>query len=219
MCNTFGPIKTRYGLDKVHEDGNGLRRGLSLLITEPEDIAVLKAIDETVIKKAVENSTSWFKKQLTEEQIRAKYAYLVEETPEHTAEKPCMTMKIKVKCTGSPVPTAIYEKVSDTDVKVSDENILLNKGALVIPNVSTMGVYFMGGDSRFGVSFQAEKIIVIPGTPLDPLADMVLETPLQVVKTAEGGGTKRPAEEEDDDAPKRFKVELEDEDGSGGSAM
>ena len=156
------PLPLRYPLDTVRDDGNMYRRGLGISVTEAETAAALHAIDEVIVAKAVEFSREWFNgKSLGEEAIRARYKPLVNRVKE---EDPYEVLKIKVKCPGAEVATVLHTKLPDGSHSMKKGNIEdLTYGAYVAPIVSaSYGLWFMAGGSTFGLSMQAEEMIVVP---------------------------------------------------------
>ena len=53
-----------------------------------------------------------------------------------------------------------------------------------MPIVSAYALYFLGGGTQFGLSFQAEKMIITPGAARDVLDDFVTSKPLKVTDDA-----------------------------------
>lgn len=204
------PIETRYALDQPHMDnGDGTRRGLTLIIRNKKAIVALKALEDTIVKHAVAKSKEFFKKELEERTVRDRFKSIL--TP-HPDDSEAFYMKIKVKCTGAKVPTKIKRKISETQVKSSNEHDLSAPGALVVPLVSAYSLYFMAGDAQFGLSFQAEELMVTPGAARDEMSNFALTTTMQVVKDEGDGPTGDATEDagEGEPAPKKFKVTLED---------
>lgn len=202
LCpNELEPITTRYPLDQAHQDNSdGTRRGLMLVIKNKRAIASLKALDEAIVQHAIAKSKELFKKELPEDNVRLRYKPIL--VPHPDDEEACL-MKIKVKCTGAKVPTKIKRKISGTQVKPSNENDLSAGGALVVPLVSTFSLWFMGGDTQFGLSFQAEELMVTPGAERNELSNFTLAGSIEVVDD------EPPNEDEAEPVTKRFKVELE----------
>ena len=198
------PLVTKYGLDIVRDnDRDPTRRGLMCIVENESTISSLKNLDEAVVKYAIENSKDLFKKTLNEEQVRMRYKPVI--AHEKDDDTLPYLMKFKVKCTGAQVPTKIFCKTERGTTVRSNEDALANRGSRVMPIVSAYGLWFMAGDMQFGLSFQAENILVEP-------ADGPSET--SVFKT------KRPLvlEEEENVEAKQPKIELEEAD-EGESAM
>lgn len=205
MCpDQTQPLFTRYGLDQVRDDGDPTRRGLTIMVRHKRTIASLLAMENAIVAAAVAKSKDWFKKELTEEQVRLRFKSILSPHPE---DEETFLMKIKVKCKGSKVPTKILRKVSDRQVRHSDEEDLAARGAQVVPLLSTYSLWFMAGDAQFGVSFQAEEIMVTPGDAPSEVSNFTLSEHMEVVKTEEDTAP----EEEEEPSAKRIKtVELEE---------
>ena len=202
------PLIARYSLDQVRDDGDPTRRGLTVIVQNKRAVESLTAMEDAIVAQAIAKSRDWFKKELTEEQVRARFKTIL--TP-HPEDEGTFLMKIKIKCKGSRVPTKILRKISDTQLRASDEDDLSSRGALVVPLVSTFSLWFMAGDAQFGVSFQAEEMIVTPGDAPSEVSNFTLSAPMQVVKSESGAPEETEAADENEPGAKRFKVELEDE--------
>lgn len=178
------PISTRFALDLVRDDGNPNRRGLALWITDEDTLRAFAQLDERIIEEATLRSKEWFKggKQLTKDQVKGRYKPLVEAASD---EDPRMYMKIKIKTGTEKYPTTLHrcdEKTSEVvlhGATVDD----LTVGASVVPLVSaSYGLWFMMGGATFGLSMQAEEMIVTPGFKDngDDLSHFASSIPLRV---------------------------------------
>lgn len=186
------PLTTRYALDSVHQDQDGSRRGLGIVVDHPDTVRALQTFDDAIVQAAVANSKDWFKKLLTEEQVRMRYKPLLT----RDADDDPWVMKIKVKCGPAKVPTKIIRKV-DGKAKRSNEDDLAYRGAKIVPLVSAYALWFMGGgDGKFGASFQCEEMLVTPAAPPSLLSNFTLKRPLEL------------EEEDDEQEAKCPKVEL-----------
>lgn len=193
-------LETRYGLDPVKEDQKDkTRRGLAVRITDPATIAACRAFDEAIIKAATENSEKWFKRVLTEEQVRCNYKPLLY-TPNNDPEG-TYCMKFKIKCPGSAVPTRIGQVFAQNKSKPCDETRLETMGAKVVPIVSAHSIWFMGAAGRdFGVSFQAEELLIttLPAAR-GALSNFILKRPIEMVDHSSG---------DEEGTAKELKIEL-----------
>lgn len=156
------PMECRYPLDSVRDDGNPLRRGLMVKVTDEATRDALRAIDRRVVMKAVESSKEWFKKQLSEEQVLARYKPILQKAKE---EDDFECVKLAIKCPGSEYPTSLHLRDANGKYRKNAASINdLTYGSSVVPIVSaSYGIWFMGGGSSFGVKLQAEEMIVTPG--------------------------------------------------------
>lgn len=180
LCpDTTAPLECKYRLDEVKPDQNPLRRGQKVKITDSETLAALAAIDERIVATAIERSAEWFGKTLPADQVRARYKPIAEVARDGDDHH---TMKLTIKAPGSQVPTKLFH-LDDKTGKVSPEGRIGHlelKGAHVVPIVSAYGLYFLGGGTQFGLSFQAEQVIYTPGKKRDLLADFVSSKPLEL---------------------------------------
>ena len=190
------PLAARWPLDTVREDSNPDRRGQGVLLDNERALRSLKTLDETIVRAAVANSTKWFKKDLSEEQVRARYKTVVGKLHVDDEKE---GMKFKVKCGNADVPTVLHRREADGVVRKRGGRVedLEGWNAKLVPIVSAYGLWFMGGGSQFGIAFQAEDMIVTPGEVQDSLSQFASKEPLVV----------------EDDAPttKQPKVELTEE--------
>lgn len=165
------PMVTKYALDTVREDSNNPdRRGLMVRVSDPVTRKTLEDIDELVIKKAVECSKEWFGKAgkplaqpMTEAVIRDRYQPLIYYKDEGDED---MVVKIKVK-TGGDYPTTMHLNEEGRFRKYGGKAEHLTQGACVVPVVSmSYGVWIIPG-GKFGVTMQAEEMMVTPGQSAD----------------------------------------------------
>lgn len=187
LCPTVqAPMTAKYSLDRVQEDGNPDRRGLTLRVTDAQTIASLKALDDAIVEEAIKRSKEWFKgKELNRDAVLARYKPILNEMEDHH------TMKIKVKVGESKVKTALHLQEGDTFRKYGATPEQLKAGSDIVPVVSGYALWFMGGGSSFGLSLQAEAIIVSPAEDRDELDEFISTVPLKVQKV----------QKEDDDLP------------------
>lgn len=202
------PMETKFRLDSVRDDGNPDRRGLMIKVTDPRTVKALEELDETIVAKAVECSKEWFGKPgkpgppLSEEVVRSRYKPLLF-TYGDDAYKCC---KIKVK-TGGDYPTTLHLNDNGMHRKYGGRVEHLTQGACVVPIVSaSYGIWFLGGGGGFGLSMQAEEIIVTPGNAEnDDLSHFASSVPLAMAPAAaadeDEGGIKEEILRDDEDGP------------------
>ena len=139
-------------------------------VSDPVTRKTLEDIDELVIKKAVECSKEWFGKAgkplaqpMTEAVIRDRYQPLIYYKDEGDED---MVVKIKVK-TGGDYPTTMHLNEEGRFRKYGGKAEHLTQGACVVPVVSmSYGVWIIPG-GKFGVTMQAEEMMVTPGQSAD----------------------------------------------------
>lgn len=190
------PMITKYALDTVREDSNTPdRRGLMIRVSDPVTRKTLENIDELVIKKAVECSKEWFGKAgkplaqpLSEAVVRDRYQPLVFFKDDGDDEK---VVKIKVK-TGGDYPTTMHLNEDGRFRKGGAKADHLSQGACVVPVVSmSYGVWIIPG-GKFGVTMQAEEMLVTAGEGgADDLSHFASSKPIIVHASpvAEGAGS------------------------------
>jgi len=179
------PMVTRYGLDSVRDDQrNPHRRGLTIRVSDPVTRSALEALDQRVIAKAVECSREWFGKagkplgqRLSEDVVRDRYQPLVYFKDEGDTDK---VIKIKVK-TGGDYPTAMHLNEDGRYRKYGARDEHLTMGARVVPIVSmSYGIWIIPG-GKFGLSLQAEEMMVTPGECVaDDLSHFASSKPIMI---------------------------------------
>ena len=201
-------IRCLYPLNQAYEGGNQFKRDLKIVIEDPKVIAKMHALEERLVSEAVRNSKQWFKMPLTEEQVRLRLKPILTPTapPSDPTGEPLQVMKIKFKTAGSQVPTklVVLDQATNT-AKVCKEDKLELEGAVIIPVVSAYAIYFLGGDTQFGLSFNAEHIMIVQeGAPRDALGAFTLKRKVALVHDEE--------EERGESSSKVAKVELDEAD-------
>lgn len=212
------PMVTKYALDTVREDSNNPdRRGLMIRVSDEVTRKTLEDIDEAVIKKAVECSKEWFGKSgkplaqpLSEAVVRDRYQPLIFFKDEGDDEK---VVKIKVK-TGGDYPTTMHLNEDGRFRKYGGKAEHLTQGACVVPVVSmSYGVWIIPG-GKFGVTMQAEEMMVTPGEGGgDDLSHFASSVPI-MVHVSPAAADAGPSAAIPDTAVESLPVETgEDEDG------
>lgn len=164
----------RFGLDSVTEDQDGSRRGLRVKLHDEKSIRTLQEVDERVLRHALQNCEKFFKRaNMTYEDVKSRY-----QSPLIANMNGEFDIKFKVKCKGS-VPTELHLRTRDGEVQVHAGTLEhLTKGVLVAPVVTIYGLWFMCGGAKFGLTVQAEKMIVTESDPPNPLADFCTKSEL-----------------------------------------
>ena len=171
------PVVSKWNVDTAVEDADPSRLKQTVLlnsVVHKKTIDKLHELDKMVQEEAVKKSKEWWKKELPAEAISYKYKPLIA----WDEKSECYAASYKV-IVPHPRPelgkkygkeTPIYKISDEGDAVVSDHRIL-TQGSEMTPQVSTVGVWFMG-DNQFGVSLRAEvllcKTMVVP-SPLDSL--------------------------------------------------
>lgn len=212
LCpDAMDPFVCPFGIDNVRDDSaNPYRRGLAITITDPATLDSMRKLDEHIVASAVANSKEWFKgKTLTEADVRLRYQPILGKFREEDVTE---GIKIKIKCPGSDYPTALHLRdETGQHHKTGGRIDHLTKGARVVPIVSaSYGLWFMGGGSKFGLTMQAEEMIVVPGAQdSDNLSQFASSRPLEMAKRPRDDDT---SEEPNAKRPEPVSVELEGED-------
>lgn len=193
---------SRYRLDTPAEGSDGSRRGLTVALNDERARQSLQMLDDRIVETAVANSKEWFKKKLSEVEVRARYKPLVFRANDDDL---FACTKFKVKC--AKFPTKLHLTLPD-GVRVPEGGSLDDLGqrnVKVAPILSIFGLWFMGGGSTFGVSMQAEEILILRGDTENPMSNFNFTAPVvfrQMTTHVETGG-----EETTDPPAKRVKTE------------
>jgi len=165
-------------------DADNTRRDWKLINKHKPSSDALKRVDEAILKAAFENRSTWFpKKEYTMEQLAEKYKGAIrEEDPEGGVSV------IKVKCpdpkkADGPKPTEIKRLLPTGEFEMGTIEDLVT-GAETIPIVSVYNVWMMT-DGGFGITLQANKLLVKPVPKPTFLDNFVLTKPLVEVTSAE----------------------------------
>lgn len=199
------PVITKYPLDQVRDDtSDPTRRGQVCLIEDPKDQESLIKLDDRIVELGVQNSKEWFGKPLTEEQVRLRYKNCLTRDSDDSD----YNFKFKVKCTGAAWPTKIFRKSGPDSLVPTNESALSAKNAKIVAIVSAYGIYFISGDAQFGVSFQAEHILVVEeGVASSATGAFSLTKSFKVVPPPDQEGVDVALEGDGDVPPKRMKTE------------
>ena len=167
------PMETRFPLDKEQPtNADPSRRGFTVKVLDEKALKALHAFDERVLEMAVLNSKEWFGKVYTADQVKLRYMPVVKKKIVNGVEDDFYSMSFKVKCTGSKVPPPIMVTQGVTHFFGGTEEVLKCASAKINQVlVSAFSVWFMAGD-QFGVSFQADKMLVTKGAIADPMAGL-----------------------------------------------
>jgi len=179
------PLEAPFGLDQLRDDASGDRRGLMLKVTDSQTVEAMQLLDENLVSTAIERSKEWFKKPLERASVEARHMPIIKQKEKGGEEM--NAIKIMIKTGSSAVPTKLDLLEPNGYVRKNGATIedLVKPGALVVPIVSTYSPWFMGGGSSFGISFQAEKLLVKPCQDAEETTDFVSSVPLKVRKTCE----------------------------------
>lgn len=206
LCeDAMEPFETRFPLDGMRDDSNNERRGQMICLKDEKVLAQFRALDELVLKTAFERSKEWFKgKQLTMEELKFRYQPLVCKGKE---EDDFFCTKFKVKCPPAKVPTALHLlKQSGDECELVDKGCSLDQlsaaGGKMAPLLYVYSIWFMGGGRSFGLTVQAEEIVVQPGVATNPLSKFQTKRKVTMVSASDDATGDEPV-------AKSVKVELE----------
>ena len=182
-CSVTKPLTARFSVDRLRDEPDGTvtnstRRGQAVVIENKETQRFFNALDDLVVEEATKRSREFFKKELRKEEVQLRF----KQTLDTRDGDPNPYMKFKIKCAPGPYPTELHlltadGKVIENGAKIED---LEKLGAEMSPVVSVYGLWFMGGGTQFGLSIQAEKMLVKPGAGRCSLASFATSTPLVV---------------------------------------
>ena len=162
------PFVTGWGIDEEKDDP--VRRSCNVTVTDPRVVKKLREMDDRIIKEAFAKSKEWWKKELTEETLRARYKPIVDYDAPDTECR--VKFKVVVPHT-NPEPLKKYPKASLIFRKVDEDSVVRDNHTVIVPKseiiciLRTQGIWFMG--DSFGMSFTADKLVVRPHEQVDPL--------------------------------------------------
>lgn len=169
------PVHAPYGLDSVPPNSDGSRRTLLVNVSDSEVIRVFTELDDFVVASALANSKEWFKKSITEDEVRVRYKPLIKRNENGDDS---YAMKFKIKCIK--YPTRLHLKLPNGDVVrngATTEHI--GRGSLVAPVLTIFNMWFM--NKEFGLGVQAEEIIITPSTSAPVLPMFNFKRPVTIL--------------------------------------
>ncbi len=198
------PFACRYKLDTVREDQDGSRRGLIVKLEDPIALAALQALDDHVMAYALKNCKDFFKNQnMTETDVRQRYRPLVFKAQD---QDEFFCTKFKVKCKDWPTELHLLHDDKTLEHRGGSLEHISQYGASVAPILTAYGLWFMGGGLSFGVTIQAEKMVVKPGAPRPLFSEFCnKDTPFEFT-------TRKRMRDDDDEMLNTRAVELDDDD-------
>ena len=165
LTSDSNPLESKYGLSKLRENATDInKRSLDLTVDDPELIRKISDIDDYVKEYAFKNSKAMFRKELNREQINDRYSPILKNKEGH------IFISLKTKIADKPTPTKVIENgTSMRNGTVED----ITPGSKVVPIVRLLSIWFMS--DKFGISPQADKLIVFKAPPRAFLDDFLLE--------------------------------------------
>lgn len=175
---------------------------LTLNVTNhPTIVKQLAAMDQRIQEMGAANAKEWWKKDLSATEVCAKHHPTCAHSNEHNND----TMKVKVflpSPTSKMRPTEIYKDLGDGRVVRADHSVLTRGANVVAATVSAISVYFIGND-KFGVSFNADMLVVAPKTEASALEKAGLGKRFRLVDDDDAPPAKHHHNADDADATKK----------------
>lgn len=197
--NPVGRCRAPFGISAPFEGGGGdpKKRNFAFTLESSEMLEFFEAIDANILRKAEENSQSWFRKKMDPDTIRSQYHFCVsgKDDPKY---KPLVSTKVIYDEDPAQVKVFIvvggglddtrveYRVGSPTDITPFDE---------VVPIVEITGMYFMS--KQFGVSLRTTHILLFP-KPKESVFGFVFPENIQAIAVSENGPCIDTHEEVDD---------------------
>ena len=173
--NETEALRAPYGLSKPREGlgaQDATKRNLELVIENDDVIKKLKEIDNHVMKYVHANSKSIFRKELSMNEIEAKYKPILKTKEAKDGYEGYRYIIVKTKCPPETPPEIKLIQQDQPSMKNgSIEDI--TPGSKVVPIIRLLFIWFMS--DSFGVTPQADKYLVIPGRKRKFLDDFILE--------------------------------------------
>ena len=169
------PVETPYGLDSV-QNGDGSRRTLMVYVSDPNVVRVLSDLDNFVVATALANSKEWFKKAMTEDEVRLRYKPLLS-TRADTSD--VYALKFKIKC--NKYSTRLHLRLPNgTVVRNGATTESITRGSLVVPVLTMFNMWFMNKD--FGLGVQAEDVIITSNSSAPALPMFHFKRPVTIIE-------------------------------------
>ena len=166
------PLNAAWALSKPKDDddSDGTKRMWQLELNE-DLLEKFEEIDNFMIEYGVTNAREIWKKDLKREQVEDRYTPLIKRKD---GEEP--SILIKVKCPPADWPTQIRKVDNDWTTYAPGTIDDLTKNAKVVPIVKTLGLWF--AMDKFGMSLQADKMLVSPVPKVEFLDNFILNNEL-----------------------------------------
>lgn len=151
-------LRSPFGLNSSDEAAHVDRKMLELTIVAPDLLDFFGRLDEYIQHVAIKNCDAWFKKTLSETDIRNMYKPVLAKRGEG-----CLSMvRLKVNV-GDKKPVQIFraKRMHDSLVYSHGSPEDLNKTNEYMPIISLPGIWFM--NRQFGVSLSLSSMLVFPG--------------------------------------------------------
>lgn len=161
------------------------RRNVIVTITDPDMIEKLQEIDAHNLAVACERSKEWFKKEISAAELKIRYKPILNFNEERNE----YVFKFKLVLPSVDDPKRQFTEIFTTDGSKprGADHTIVTRDAMVVPVVHTNGIWFMGGDSSFGMSFVASIVRVQPKEVVPPMKKMRFSTPLDIGEGAVSG--------------------------------
>ena len=178
LCvDAHSPVEAPYGLDSAQQNSDGSRRTLLVYVTDPNVIHFLTELDNVVVACALANSKEWFKKAMTEDEVRLRYKPLLYKRKDDDVFP---AMKFKIKCVK--YPTRLHMQLPTGDVVRNGATTdHIGRGASVVPVLTVFNMWFM--NKEFGLSVQAEDVIITPNSSAPALPMFNFKRPVTIFDT------------------------------------
>lgn len=154
------PFGISDGLDESKKDDG--RKTLDMSIETDELLENLSILDEHNIRIAAANCKKWFKRDLSEDQIRFMYRPIVKPDNSGKGYRPMFRTKINVKNRGN-MNAKIFE-IREKDGKqieyIPRDASFVKRGARVVPIVEVGSLWFT--THQFGMTLECTDLIVFP---------------------------------------------------------
>lgn len=169
LASDAEPLVARWNLALPMEGGEESKRSWEFDLNESIREFFIE-LDELIINHVHENAREIFKKDLKREQVEEKYKRIIKTKDDEEY------FMIKVRSPSE--ESKVYTKIGVTDWKsykfggIDD----LTRNAKVVPIVKILGLWF--AMDKFGVSLQADKLLVEPVKQVSFIDNFVLSKPI-----------------------------------------
>jgi hypothetical protein len=167
--NESEALRAPFGLSKPRDGEDTSKRSVELILENEDVITKIRGIDDHIKDYALKNSKALFRKELSASDIENKYKSILKYREPKEGREGYYYIMVKTKSAPEkPTPVKVIEKNSSREGTVDD----MNYGCKVVPIIRLLFIWFMS--DSFGVSPQADRLLVFPGPKRSFLDDFIL---------------------------------------------
>lgn len=176
---------------------------LQTTVSDPVVVQKLQAFEKWILDLAKQRSVEWFKEDLPIEVIRHKWSDWIKEVDGQPGTyslkakvfKPVPGNRYDYSDDSRPLPTAVFQQTSESEVKETDWRAM-GKGSKCVLILSADRIWFT---EKFGVGFRVEKVLLHPSERTTPMQAFALRNKYEVTARRDDGEAEKDREHHEDD--------------------